>query len=375
MLRLSIALFVFAVLLVVPATPAPAAERFAGVTERGQIVGFTSQNPYALTKPLSVRGLAPGERLLALAQGARGVVAVGSSARLYALDLATAQATAIGPSFPQGLRGSRFSLAVAPGGARARLLSDVGQDLVVDLATGVTADGPGLRRERDGTPVRPAADMTPEGSLVGVQINPDVLLREIVGGSTTMAQLPLAAPKEIPLGEPLSFSLGSDGNGYVIAVATELQRDRQSVMVVVDPSTGDRAGVISRSVQFFGRRISAFTALGQVAPDRTPARARIVVPRRVSARALLGRRELPLRVDTNEAAQVTVGMQVRGRSAGFTFETRDTPGRFRFTHFALSRRDKARIRAGAGARLRLRISVNDLKSNIRRTVRTVRLTP
>jgi hypothetical protein len=189
-----------------------------------------------------------------------------------------------------------------------------------------------------------------------------------------MAELPLATPKEIPLGEPLSFSLGSDGDGYMIAVATEMQRDRQSVLTVINPSTGNRAGVISRSVQFFGRRIGAFTALGQVAADRTPPRARILLPLRVSARALLGRRELPLRVNTNEAAQVTVGMEVRGRSAGFTFETRDTPGRFHFTHFALSRRDKARIRAGAGARLRLRISVNDLKGNYRRVVRTVRLT-
>jgi hypothetical protein len=373
MLRLSIALFVFALLLAVIATPAPAAERFAGVTERGQIVGFTSQNPFALTRPKSIRGLAAGERLVALGSGARGVVAVGSSARLYAVDLATARATAVGPPFTQGLRGAGFSLAVAPGGDRARLLSDVGQDLVVDLATGLTTDGPGLRRARDGAQLRPAADMTREGSLVGVQINPDVLVRELTAGSTTMAELPLATPRGIPLGEPVSFTLGSDGDGYMIAVATEQQRDRQSVFTVINPSTGNRAGTISRSVQFFGRRIGAFTALGQVAPDRTPARVRIVLPRRISARALLDR-ELPLRVDTNEAAQVTVGMQVRGRSAGFTFETRDTPGRVHFTHFALTKREQARIRAGAGARLRLRISVNDLKGNFRRTVRTVRLT-
>ena len=374
MLRLSIAIFVFAVLLLVLASPSPAAEQFAGITERGQIVGFTSQNPFALTTPKTVRGLAAGERIVALGRGARGVVAVGTSARLYALDLATARATAIGPAFAQGLRGSRFSLAVAPGADRARLLSDVGQDLVVDLATGLTTDGPGLRRERDGAQLRPAADMTPDGSLVGVQINPDVLLRELASGTTTMAQLPLATPPEIPLGEPLSFSLGSNGDGYLIAVATEMTRDRQSVLTVINPSTGSRAGVINRSVQFFGRRIGAFTALGQVAADRTPPRTRILVPLRVSARTLLSHRLLPLRVNSNEAGQVTASMEVRGRSAGFTFETRDTPGRFRFTHFAFNQREKARIRAGAGARLRLRISVSDLKGNYRRVVRTVRLT-
>jgi hypothetical protein len=56
------------------------------------------------------------------------------------------------------------------------------------------------------------------------EINPDVLVRELAGGTTTMAQLPLAMPPRVPAGEPLSFSLGSDGHGYVVAVATELQR-------------------------------------------------------------------------------------------------------------------------------------------------------
>jgi hypothetical protein len=373
MLRLPIALVLLAVLLAVPATPSPAAEQFAGVTERGRLVGFTSQNPYALTTPRAVGGLAAGERLVALGRAARGVVAVGTSARLYALDLATARATAIGPSFPQGLRGSRFSLAVSPGAERARLLSDVGQDLVVDLATGATTDGPGLRRERDGAPVRPAADMTPDGSIVGVQLDPDVLLRELARGTTTMAEQPLATPEHLPLGEPVSFQLGSDGTGYLVAVATELQRDRQSVLTLINPSTGSRAGPVSRSVRFFGRRLTTFAALGAARLDRTPPRLRATLPRRISAAALLDRR-LPLLVRSDEAGQVTASLHVAGGPAGFTFETRDTPGRFRFTHFALSRRDKRRIRQGVGRRIRIRIGLNDLKGNRRTVVRTARLT-
>jgi hypothetical protein len=373
MLRLSLALLACALVLAVVATPAPAAEQFAGVTEQGRLVAFTSQNPYALTKPKTVRGLAAGERLVALGRAARGIVAVGTSARLYALDLTTARATAIGPSFAQGLRGSRFSLAVAPGADRARLLSDVGQDLVLDLATGAATDGPGLRRERDGAQVRPAADMTPDGSIVGVQINPDVLLRELARGTTTMAQLPLAAPPDIPLGEPVAFQLGSDGNGYVVAVATDRQRDRQSLMLAVNPSTGNRAGSLSRSLQFFGRRLTTFAALGPAVPDRAAPRAHVTLPRRISVAALLDHR-LPLLVRSNEAGQVTASMQVGGKQAGFTFETRDTPGVFRFTHFALDKRDQRRIRAGVGHRLRLRIGINDLKGNHRRVVRTALLT-
>src|SRR3712207_9220833 len=66
----------------------------------------------------------------------RSVVGVGSSARLYALDPVNGRATAIGQPFAEGLRGVRFSLTVGPDDQRARLLSDVGQDLFVDLTTG-----------------------------------------------------------------------------------------------------------------------------------------------------------------------------------------------------------------------------------------------
>jgi hypothetical protein len=68
-------------------------------------------------------------------------------------------------------------------------------------------------------------------------------------------------------------------------------------------------------------------------------------------------------------------MNVAGRPAGFTFETRDTPGLFRFTHFAVDERDRRRIRAGIRHHLRLRIGINDLKGNHRTVVRTARLTP
>jgi hypothetical protein len=51
MLCLSFALLAAALALAVFATPAPAFEQFAGVTERGSLVTFTSQNPYALSRP------------------------------------------------------------------------------------------------------------------------------------------------------------------------------------------------------------------------------------------------------------------------------------------------------------------------------------
>ena len=368
MLRASLALLI---LLVLPAQ-AQAAEGFVGVTERGSVVRFTSEAPYSLTTPKRPSGLAPGERLVAVGRGERGVVAVGSSARLYALDPATARATPIGPSFPQGLRGSRFSLAAAPNSDRARLLSDVGQDLVVDLQTGATQDGPGLRRARDSTPVRPAADLTPQGALFGVQLNPAVYLRELARGTTTMAESPLQTPTSFGLGEPVSFSLGDDGRAYVVAVLTDRQRDRQSALLIIDAATGRFAPPAARAFQSFGRRLTSFTAIGAVRPDHTKPKIRVRVPRRMSVAGLLDHR-LPLRVRSNEAGQVTVSLRVGGKSSGFGFATRDTPGAFAFTNFGVVGRERARLRNGVGKRAQVSIGVNDLKGNRRRVVRTVRL--
>jgi Domain of unknown function (DUF4394) len=369
MLRLSLALLA---LLTLPAS-AGAAEQFVGVTERGSVVRFTSESPYSLTTPKRPVGLAPGERLVALGRGQRGVVAVGSSARLYALDTATARATPIGQPFPQGLRGARFSLAAAPNSDRARLLSDVGQDLHVDLLTGATQDGPGLRRERDGAPVRPAADLTPQGALFGVELGPPVYLRELASGTTTMAESPLQTPTDIGVGEPIAFQLGSHGRGYVLAVLTDKQRDRQSAFLVIDSATGRFAAPLGRAFSSFGRRISAFAALGEVPDDRRKPKARIGLRSTVRASVLFNR-QIPLLVRSDEAGQVTVSLRVRGRAAGFGFATRDTPGLFQFTNFQLTRREIGRILRGIGGRAQVVIGVNDLKGNRRRVVRTVRLT-
>jgi hypothetical protein len=120
--------------------------------------------------------------------------------------------------------------------------------------------------------------------------------------------------------------------------------------------------------------MSTIAALGKTRPDRTAQRAKVTMPRRISVAALLESR-LPLLVRSNEAAQITASMEVAGKSTGFTFETRDTPGLFRFTHFAPDKRDARRIRRGVGARIRFRIGINDLKGNHRTVVRTARLTP
>ena len=52
-----------------------------------------------------------------------------------------------------------------------------------------------------------------------------------------MAELPLEQ-EGTSLGEPVAFQLGSNGRGYVVAVAADRLRDRQSAFLTIDPSTG-----------------------------------------------------------------------------------------------------------------------------------------
>jgi hypothetical protein len=367
-----ISLLALMALLALPVS-ANAAEGFVGVTERGSVVRFTSESPFSLTTPKRPSGMAPGERIVALGQGQRGVVAVGSSARLYALDPVAARATPIGPPFPQGLRGSRFSLAAAPNSDAARLLSDVGQDLVVDLQTGATTDGPGLRRARDSAPVRPAADLTLQGALFGVQLNPAVYLRELARGTTTMAESPLETPTEFGLGEPVSFSLGSNGRGYVVAVVTDRQRDRQSALLTIDSATGRFAPPRGLGFQSFARRLTTFTSVGSVPDDHAAPKVRVTAPRLISVRALLDHR-VPIKVRSSEAGQATISLRIAGHSIGFGFATRDTPGVMSVTNFGFTAKERRRVRADIGRRAQVSVGISDLKGNRRRVIRTVRLT-
>jgi hypothetical protein len=370
MSRLALA---FITLLLLPA-PAHGAEAFLGVLDDGRMVRFSSQEPLALSTPRRPVGLAPGERLVAVGDGPSGPVGVGSSARLYALHPASGRATAIGPPFEQGLRGSRFSLAAAPGDTSARLLSDVGQDLVVDLRTGAAQAGPGLLRSDDGAVARPAADVAPDGRLVGLQLGPATLLRETEAGSSTMQASRLRFPPETPLVEPLAFQIASDGRGYALGLGGGNLNRRQSILMPIDLATGTVVGGERPRIFFFARRLKTFASLGHVAEDRTPPLATIRLPRTISVRALLTR-GLPGWVRSSEAAQVSASMRLGGRQLGFGFATRDTPGIVKLRHALVLRAgDRAVLRRSVGRRVRILVGMNDLKGNTRNVAATARLT-
>jgi hypothetical protein len=79
-------------------------------------------------------------------------------------------------------------------------------------------------------------------------------------------------------------------------------------------------------------------------------------------------------VRSNEAGQITMSLRVHGKSAGFGFATRDTPGAFDVTNFGAVGKERDRLRSAVGHRVQVSIGASDLKRNHVRVVRTVRLT-
>jgi hypothetical protein len=371
---LRIALIVIAlVALPAPALAAEEFEGFVGINENGQLVRFSTQSIFALSVPTPIRGLLPGERIVALGVAQRGLVGVGSSARLYQINRRSGRASAIGPPFPQGLRGTRFSLAASPTTSQGRLVSDVGQDLAIDLRTGAPADGPGLRRADNGAVIQPAVDLATDGTLVGAQLAPLTLFRETAPNAATMTPIPVEERQFDPkVGEPIGFQIGSDGRGYILAVLSDRQRLRQSLIVMVDLATGEQLPKRrTTSYTTLPSRLTTFASIGRVRADRTPPIVRASLARHVSVRGLF-RHRVPLRVLCTESCQVTARAESGGRRIGSALGFTSMPGFMRIDFF-VSNRERDHLRASVGRRIRFVINVGDRKGNDRRLDRTARL--
>jgi hypothetical protein len=354
------------------APAAHAAEGFVGITTSGSSVRFTSQAPTAFTRPARVRGLDPGERILALAGSPSGLVAVGSTARLYRLDDAGVRARRVGAPFATGLRGTAFSLAVEPGGARARMFSDVGQDVLIDLATGAATPGPGLRLTT-GEAVAVAASFRPDGRLVGVDRPRRRIVEETAPGSNVLAVRAATPRIDVTVIEPFTFLLAQDGRGYFAVGGRYARSAVQSYFQKLDLATGRAAPERSAADNaFLGAALATFGSVGTVPDDRRLEGARVgTPPRRVSLRALVAgsflrsARVLGLTVSADEAFNALARLRVGGR----TIATLGTAKPFfgGTEAFGVGRRAEA-ARALArvvGRRVRVRVEVEDLLGNRR----------
>lgn len=110
-----------------------------GVTTADRLVTFNSASPCTVSNPLKVGGLQTNERVLGIDfRPATGVLyALGSSSRIYTINLATAFATPVGAApFTPPLQGGAFGFDFNPVVDLIRIVSDSGQNLRVSPATG-----------------------------------------------------------------------------------------------------------------------------------------------------------------------------------------------------------------------------------------------
>ena len=118
------------------------AEPAYALNGRNMLIRFDTNTPGFTDATQIIRGLQPGESLLAIdfrpANGA--LYGLGSQSRLYTVDPATGQATAVGNGpFTPALEGSEFGFDFNPTVDRIRVVSNTGQNLRLHPDTGAVA--------------------------------------------------------------------------------------------------------------------------------------------------------------------------------------------------------------------------------------------
>lgn len=123
--------------------PTATTAKFVGLTSDNSLALFNSDNLTNVSR-VAVTGLQAGESLRGIDFRANGgaLFGLGSTNRLYSIDLSSGAATQIGsqPFAPQ-LNGTSFGFDFNPSADRIRVVSDAGQNLRLNPDTGVVVDG------------------------------------------------------------------------------------------------------------------------------------------------------------------------------------------------------------------------------------------
>jgi uncharacterized protein DUF4394 len=360
---------------VIAPSAANAAEGFTAATSSGDIVQLHSDTGPGMSGIHAVTGLAAGEQIVGLDRAPSGeLLALTSAGRIASVDRATGKAT---PKFPAAVtaavdRNAPVTFAVAHDGATARIVAP-GRDVVVDLATGAVANGPGLTfaagDPHAGAQAAPSLDYGADGRLIGVDGAQTAYAVQSAAGAATLSTL---GGVPFPAIEPLRSTVASDGSVWTAANLTaKANRPAQSRLVRYDPATGQ----VRAQSAFLGVRVQALAAEGQVADDTKAPKASSSgkVLRRTSQH---GKPALwtGLRVKTSEGGQTLASIRVNGKVAGMALGTVYRAGTVRLD-FGANRKYAAALRRAAAQHRRVvvHITVNDWARNKLVFDRVVRL--
>ena len=246
-------------------TPNFVGQRLLGLTATGRVVEFGAGNSQFTSTQRTIRGLQSGERILGLDyRPANGqLYALGSSSRLYTVDLNTNLATAVGGPFSTLLEGTRFGFDFNPTVDRIRVVSDTDQNLCLNPDTGaVTVDADvnyttgGANPSVTGVAYTNSVAGATTTTLYGIDTQADTLVRFTSPNDGTLATVGLIGN----LDAESAFEIVPDSND-ALAI---LRRNNVTGLYRIDLTTG-AATLINRvgsgSEQFTG--LAARTTTGQ----------------------------------------------------------------------------------------------------------------
>jgi Domain of unknown function (DUF4394)/FG-GAP-like repeat len=112
-----------------------------GVTTANQLVRFDSATPGTVSAPQAITGLQTGENIVGIDfRPANGqLYGLGSSSRLYTINITTGAATIVGAAGAFTLTGTNFGFDFNPTVDRIRVVSDTGQNIRLNPDTGALA--------------------------------------------------------------------------------------------------------------------------------------------------------------------------------------------------------------------------------------------
>lgn len=195
--------------------------KFFGLTDDNKLVSFSSGSSTSATS-VGITGLAANEKLLGIDfRPATGqLFGVGSSNKLYTLDLPTGAATASGTiAFSTSLDGTSFGVDFNPTVDRLRVVSNTGQNLRLNPDTGAIA-GVDTALNPTGNVVAEAYTNNHAGvtgtTLFGIDSTSDQLVRQggVNGSPSPNAGLltPIGS-LGVDFGSSVGFDIFTDGTG------------------------------------------------------------------------------------------------------------------------------------------------------------------
>lgn len=187
-----------------------------GLNAANQIVRFNSATPGTVTVVATITGLQAGETILATDfRPATGqLYALGSSSRLYTINLTTGVATQVGAAGAFTLSGTEFGFDFNPVVDRIRVISNTGQNLRLDPNNGTAVTD---------TPLNPATTGATGAAytnnfagatsttLFVIDTNADALFRQDPANSGTLTRI---GGLGVDASGPVAFDIDANGTAY-----------------------------------------------------------------------------------------------------------------------------------------------------------------